>query len=70
MNESAFKKLKESLPFGAQADAAKKFNISPSAVSQIASGHTTNMDVLDYLIERARKYQQDKRKIQKEMEAL
>jgi hypothetical protein len=64
------KKLKEALPFGAQNDAARKFRMTPSAVSQIVSGKSHNVDVLEYLIARATKYQAQLAKITKEMEAL
>ena len=69
-NRSYYENLKELLPFGAQADAAKLFNISPSAISQIVSGKTGNTRVLEYLLQRARLYQKSLNNIRREMEGL
>jgi predicted transcriptional regulator len=70
MSSIDLKKLKAALPFGAQADAARKFGITDSAVSQIISGKTENYIVLQYLIARAKGYQKFIARIEKEMEAL
>jgi predicted transcriptional regulator len=70
MDKRKLDKIKEALPFGAQADAARMFHISPSAVSQIISGTSENYNILEYLIARATKYQSQLKKIEKEMEEL
>jgi len=69
-NKSYYENLKDLLPFAAQADAAKLFNISPSAVSQIVAGKTTNVKVIEYLLQRARLYQKSLNNIRREVEGL
>ena len=70
MDKQKLNKLKESLPFGSLADAARKFHITPGAVSQIISGSSENVEVIAYLIERAKAYRKALVSIEKEMEAL
>lgn len=65
-----YRNLKEALPYGALRDAAKKFNKTPSAISQIASGKIENFDILQYLITRAKNYQKFLKGIKEEMEGL
>lgn len=70
MDKQKLKKLKDSLPFGALADCARKFHITPGAVSQIISGASENVEVISYLIERAKEYRKALANIDKEMEGL
>ena len=70
MDKKNLKRLKDSLPFGALADAARKYNITPSAVSQIIAGTSENVEVVGYLIQRAKTYQKTLANIDKEMEGL
>ena len=70
MDKQKLKRLKDSLPFGCLADAAREFHITPGAVSQIISGSSENVKVLAYLIGRAKAYQKELVSIEKEMEAL
>jgi hypothetical protein len=66
MNALTLKKIKDALPFGAMAGAARKFHISESAVSQIMSGKSENVDVVEYLSEIAHSYQKMLDKIDKQ----
>ena len=70
MNQQDLINLKEALPFAAQSDAAKKFGITPSAVSQILSGKSKNDNVIEYLLQRAHAYQKVLDKIRKGFEEL
>lgn len=63
-------KLKDSLPWGAQAEVARSFGVTPSAVSQILSGAIQNDDILFALIHKAKEYKKKLGRIKKEMENL
>ena len=70
MNDDVFKRLKDSLPWGAQAEVAKKHGVTPSTVSQVLSGDIQNDNILQSLIDKAKEYKMRLSRLKKQMEAL
>jgi len=70
MSQIDLKKLKNALPFGAQAEVADYFNVSPSNVSQVLSGKIKNDKILMALIQKVKDYQERQSAIKKEVEGI
>lgn len=65
-----FKVLREQLPWGAQADIAKKHGVSPSYVNQVLFERSVNLEILRDLLIAAKEYQKKLKQVRNEIETL